>query len=156
MTPIPDKLDPSHCCQESRAGTRGRHTSRWDHEDGAAHTRLGGQPPEGRVPAVMYIPQLCIRLSTSLTSEESSTLVSGCGTDPAISQCGSHHRQGICVYLHCKTEDKVECLVEVSSFGGDSLFLLHEVAHREVSVGRCPLFENRIVEPEKTRNLHSF
>ena len=150
----PTKLDPPDRVSErvKRRGPEGHaHHVGDNEEDGATDPGLGGQPHlEGELPAVVVHAAAVHQAQHVPDVGGVEHLVSGGGADPAIGQGCPHHRQGLSVYLHTAgLKIKVQSLVELSSFGKTILFL-HEVAHREVSVSRCPLREkHRIVKPEK-------
>ena len=150
----PTKLDtPDRVSKRvKRRGPEGHaHHVGDNEEDGAADPGLGWQPHlEGELPAVVVHAAAVHQAQHVPDVGGVEHLVTGGGADPAIGQGCPHHRQGLRVYLHAAgLKIQVQGLVEVSSFG-ETVLLLHKVAHREVSVGRCPLREkHRIVKPEK-------
>ena len=152
------KLDPSDRVAEGvkRGRPEGNAHNVWDHEeDGAAHPWLGGEPHlEGELPAVVVHAAAVHQAQDVPHIRGVQHLVPGGGAHPAIGQGRPHHWQGLRVYLHAAgLEVQVQCLVEVSSFRETILFL-HKVAHGEVSVRSCPLWQkDRIVEPEKLITL---
>ena len=75
----------------------------------------------------MYIPQEYIRLRTSRTSEEFRTFSPVVGQIPPIGQGGTHHIQGLTIYLQAtRLEIQVQAVVKVQVFR-EAVVLLEKI-----------------------------